>query len=304
MVCPLDPFALRKARLQALRSVPATVDASLEREALLREQSALLEEAARLCSLDEEHLDVLRDLQQALADVLDQYLDALEEEVGLGTFTEIKNSLNAIQKESARLLDALRQAPVEALRLLDQQTNLPSGFTVVEKDAPNGIDQSLSIQREIWSSKTARGELTSSGLIRRLIALNEASGKAKDTLSEEASDPGNRGAKSIREAREGRTPDMELFESLVRVIGHTSRGVANLRRIAVLMYKAAHGLNPPGEEWGLHHEKEAKRWWNRVKAHTHTPLGRVPKDIQDLLQGGVMALDRQRVTKKDIQTDP
>ncbi len=186
MVGPLDPFALRKARLQALRSVPATVDASLEREALLRKQSALLEEAARLCSLDEENLDVVSDLQQALADVLDQYLDALEEEVGLGTFTEIKNSLSAIQKESARLLDALRQAPLEALRLLDQQTNLSSGFTVVEKAAPNGIDQSLSIQREIWSSKTARGELTSSSLIRRLIALNEASGKAKNTLSEEA----------------------------------------------------------------------------------------------------------------------
>ncbi|HNX95128.1 MAG TPA: hypothetical protein PKL14_08215, partial [Holophaga sp.] len=57
------------------------MDASLEREALLRKQSALLEEAARLCSLDEETFDVVGDLKQALADVLDQYLDALDKKL-------------------------------------------------------------------------------------------------------------------------------------------------------------------------------------------------------------------------------
>lgn len=303
MVRPLDPFALRKARLKVLRSIPATVDAFREREVLLREQSALIEEAARLCSLDEESLDVVRDLQQALADVLDQYLDALEEEIGLGTFTEIRKSLNTIQKESARLLDALQQAPVEALRLLDQQTNLPSGYALIEKAGLDGIGQSLSIQREVWSSKTARREPFASGFVRRLIALNEASGQASKMVSLEARDPSNQGARSTREARIGRTPDTELFESLVRAIGHTSRGVANLRQIAMLIYRAAHGLNPPAEDWGVRHEKDTKRWWNRVKDHTRTPLGRLPQDIRDLLQGGVMALDQPRAMKEDFQAD-
>lgn len=288
--------------LRLSRAIPRTVEEDQARQVELRRQDDLLAQAATLV-FPRPSMAAERDgLLAQLREVLDRHLDRLEEEARQGKFSEAELALHEIEGAASRLLSSLNRAPVAAL---DWLQIVPGGseqlYRLIEWEGPSGRDQPLGTDREVFETAPPDARRSPSGLMRRLAALEKLARLTAKHVKAKGKDPEVSGAKSVREAMTGMTPDLDLFEDCTRILGPLPKGLARLREVAALLSEAATRTRPTGG-WGRDHESRARRWWRAVRIHMAQPLARVPEEAREILEAGLASikLPNRRGKKKPV----
>lgn len=278
--------------LRLLRTIPKTFEDEQKRMAEISRQEKLLSEAAsqvfKVASKQPEY----EQLQGRLSWALDRHLNRLEEEARQGKYREVSLALRGIGGAAARLLGMFRRAPIGAL---DRLRVVPEGeiYPVVEWEAAGGHDLPVSENREVYEGAESDSSKDPSPLLRRLAALEHLASMAAEQAEAESKTEDAVGAKSVWQARSGRTPDMELFEDCVRILGPLPNGLARFGAIAKLIQEAATG-ETPSVSWGRDHEVRARKWWRKVKPWIGVPLGRLSEEHRDLVESGLISIPARR----------
>lgn len=276
--------------LRILRAIPATSESDGLRQQELHRQDSLIEKAVSLVLKTSATADARAALRTRLREALDQHLERLEDEAQHGQFRDVARALWEIHGAASRLLGSLNRAPLAALNRLRDVSGGESGpYRLVEWEGVYGRDMPLGMDREIFEQNPPDGRKSPSGLVRRLAALEALAKLAADSVEAEAGTSDAKGAKSIRQARTGRTPELDLFEDCTRILGPIKM-LARLTIVAGLLHEAATG-DAMSPSWGRDHETRARRWWRAVGPFVGLPLSRVPETLRELVAQGLVGIE-------------
>ncbi len=275
--------------LRILKTIPMNPEAAVAREDEFCRQDSLVEKAVSMVLKDKATTEAQVALRIRLREALDQHLERLEDEARLGRYREVRGALSGIGAATAHLLGLLRHAPPAAL---DRLGEIPEGreelTRLVERQGLGGLDRPLGWDREVFEARPPDSRKSPNGLVRRLAALETLAKLAVDGIEAEMADPDVMGAKSIRQARTGRTPDLDLFEDCTRILGPMKK-LARLTDVARLLQEAATNEDVPSS-WGRDHSTRARRWWRMVGSCVGTPLARVPEAKRELVLQGLAGI--------------